>query len=166
MVTARKPANILRQPEGGWLGLSGSAQHAATSGEVKLRNVPRVTVVFPNIVKLRQGEREQVNQHLKPEWNYLRNAADGIYLNKTTLGSGKLVHWVCRKCPKGQLHQYQMRPFHCVPTTASGCPYCAGKQVCECNSLQAHYPVISSEWDFAMNDSTPADVTFGSNKVV
>ena len=69
MVTARKPANILRQPEGGWLGLSGSGQHAATSGEVKLRNVPRVTVVFPNIVKLRQGEREQVKQHLKQRNN-------------------------------------------------------------------------------------------------
>jgi len=100
------------------------------------------------------------------EWDFERNAADGIHPNNTTLGSNELVHWVCKKCLKGHLHRYQMRPFNRTGRDCAGCPHCAGQQACECNSLQAGYPVISSEWDYARNDMTPADVTTRSHLVV
>jgi len=103
---------------------------------------------------------------LQLEWDYEQNPKDGIYPHDTTLGSKKLVHWVCHNCPKGQLHLYRMMPKARTYRQGSGCPYCAGKQVCRCNSLQTHYPMVSSEWDFARNDMTPAQVTSRSHQVV
>jgi hypothetical protein len=114
---------------------------------------------------------EEAQHELLLEWDYERNAADGIHPSTTTLGSQKLVHWVCHNCPKGQLHLYQMVPNNRIRKRGSGrrgsgCPYCAGQQVCKCNSLQTHYPMLSSEWDFARNDMTPAQVTTRSSQVV
>ena len=109
---------------------------------------------------------EAAQHPLLLEWDTERNSKSGIYPQTTTLGSQKLVHWVCHKCPKGQLHLYQMMPNNRIRKRGKGCPYCAGKQACKCNSLEAHYPAISLEWDFEMNDMTPADVTSRSSKVV
>ncbi len=109
---------------------------------------------------------EAVQHPLLMEWDYERNTKDNIHPQNITLGSRKLVHWVCHKCPKGQLHRYQMSAAQRTRKPASGCPYCAGRQVCNCNSLAVHDPLVSSEWDFGMNDMTPADVTMRSNKVV
>ena len=109
----------------------------------------------------------EASQHqLLLEWDYERNAADGIHPQNTTLGSRKLVHWVCHRCLAGQLHLYQMTPNDRTNRQRAGCPYCAGKQVCKCNSLQSHYPMVSSEWDFAKNDLTPAQVTSRSSQLV
>ena len=43
----------------------------------------------------------------------------------------------------------------CTNRQEAGCLYCAGRRVCECNSLQTHYSMFSVEWDFARNDMTP-----------
>jgi len=115
--------------------------------------------------KTKQPTFEAAQHQLLREWDYERNAADGIHPNDTTLGSRKLVHWVCHSCPKGQLHLYQMTPNNRTRKRASGCTYCASKQVCNCNSLQTCYPMISSEWDFARNELTPAQVTSRSHQV-
>ena len=116
--------------------------------------------------KTKKPTFEAVQHPLLLEWDYERNAADGIHPNNTTLGSNKLVHWDCQKCPKGQMHKYQMRSSNRIGSQASGCPYCAGDQVCKCNSLETHYPMVSSQWDFARNDTTPAQVTSRSNQLV
>ncbi|DBA82296.1 TPA: hypothetical protein ACH3X2_000562 [Trebouxia sp. C0005] len=116
--------------------------------------------------RTKQPTFEEAKHQLLLEWDHERNAADSIHTHDTTLGSKKLVHWHCQKCPKGQMHKYQMRCSDRVRNQASGCPYCAGKQVCKCNSLQTHYPMISAEWDFAKNDMTPAQVTSRSNQLV
>jgi len=116
--------------------------------------------------KTQQPTFEAAQHQLLLEWDFERNAANGIHPTNTTLGSNKLVHWVCQKCPKRHLHQFQMRADVRTGTSFSGCPYCAGKRACDCNSLQAGYPVISSEWDYAKNDMTPADVTTRSHLVV
>ncbi len=114
----------------------------------------------------KQPTFEAAQHPLLLEWDFERNLKDGFHPQNTTLGSHKMVHWVCHMCPKGEVHQYQMRPDHRTRKRGSGCPYCAGKQACKCNSLQAQHPEISSEWDSEMNDKTPADVTSKSNKVV
>jgi len=116
--------------------------------------------------KTKQPTFEAAQHQLLREWDYEHNAAYGIHPNNTTLGSNKLVHWDCQKCPKGQLHRYQMRACDRTSKRFSGCPYCAGHQVCKCNSLKTHYPMVSSEWDFARNDLTPAQVTSRSNQLV
>jgi len=59
----------------------------------------------------KQPTFEAAQHPLLLEWDYECNLKDGIHPSSTTLGSNKLVHWVCQKCPKGQLHQYQMRPM-------------------------------------------------------
>ena len=109
----------------------------------------------------------QDEQHsLLLEWDHERNVEEGTYPHNTTLGSGKLIHWVCQKCPKGQLHRYQMRAYSRTTKQTQGCPYCAGKRVCDCNSLAACSPIIAAEWDFAKNWGSPADVTSQSHQVV
>ncbi|DBA83009.1 TPA: hypothetical protein ACH3X1_006785 [Trebouxia sp. C0004] len=114
----------------------------------------------------KQPTFEAARHQLLREWDYERNAADGYHLNNTTLGSAKLVHWVCQQCPKGQLQRYQMCRFNRAGKHAKGCPYCASQQVCKCNSLQTHDPMTASEWDFARNDLTPAQVTSRCGQVV
>ncbi|KAA6421223.1 MAG: hypothetical protein FRX49_08922 [Trebouxia sp. A1-2] len=108
----------------------------------------------------------EASQHpLLLDWDYERNTQDSIHPQNITLGSRKMVHWVCHKCPKGQLHQYQTMPKQRTRRQGSGCPYCAGKQVCKCNSLEAHAPTLSLEWDFFMNKLSLADVTSQSHQV-
>jgi len=130
------------------------------------RGCPRCNRIGSVGNKNSQPTFEAAQNSLLLEWDTERNLKDGIHPQNTTLGSEKLVHWVCHKCPKGEVHRYQMRPYHRTSKRASGCPYCASKRVCLCNSLEAHDPIVSSEWDFGMNDMTPADVTFGSKKAV
>ena len=127
---------------------------------------PRCSKINSVSNKFTQPTFEASQHPLLLEWDCERNLKDGIHPQNTTLGSRKLVHWVCHKCPKGQLHLYQMRPNNRTRRRGASCPYCAGKQVCNCNSLAAHDPVVSSEWDFAMNDKTPDDVTSRSCQVV
>jgi len=116
--------------------------------------------------KKTQPTFEAAQHQLLREWDYEYNLKDGFYPHNTTLDSKKLVHWVCHNCPRGKLHLYQMTPNHRSNRQGAGCPYCAGRRVCECNSLQTHYPMLSSEWDFARNDLTPAQVTSRSHQVV
>ena len=109
----------------------------------------------------------QAAEHtLLREWDYERNAEDGIYPHNTTLQSNKLFHWVCHNCPKGQLHRFQMRADLRTARRPRGCPYCASTKVCVCNSLVACEPTIAAEWDFAKNDKSPADVTSRSLQAV
>ena len=114
----------------------------------------------------RQATLQAAQHPLLLEWDFQRNPLNGIHPHNTTLGSGKLVHWMCKKCPKGQLHRYQMRVADRTRRDGSGCPYCAGNTVCQCNSLQTHYPTVASEWDFARNALTPAQVTAWSHQLV
>ena len=118
-------------------------------------------------MKMTKQPTFQEEQHtLLLEWDLERNALDGIYPHTTTLRSHKLVHWVCNKCPKGRLHRYQMCAYSRTGPHAQGCPFCAGKKVCDCNSLAACSPTIAAEWDFARNDGLPADFTSGSGQAV
>ncbi|KAA6421754.1 MAG: hypothetical protein FRX49_08365 [Trebouxia sp. A1-2] len=126
---------------------------------------PDISELRPNLQQEWHPDNNAVLGNIK-EWDYERNAADGSHPHSTTLGSNKHVHWVCQKCPKGQLHRYQMPRNSRTSGHRAGCPYCAGKQACKCNSLETHYPMISREWDSAKNDLTPAQVTSRSGQVV
>ena len=114
----------------------------------------------------RQPTFQKAQHLLLLEWDNERNALDGMFPHSTTLQSNKHVHWVCHKCPKGRLHRYRMRACDRTGKQAQGCPLCAGKQVCDCNSLAACSPTIAAEWDFARNEGTPADVTLKSDQAV
>ena len=114
----------------------------------------------------KQPTFEEEQHTLLHEWDHERNAEDDMYPHNTTLQSRKLVHWVCRKCPKRQLHRYQMRADLRTGRRSHGCPFCASTKICDCNSLAACEPIIAAEWDFARNEGSPADVTSRSHQAV
>ena len=100
------------------------------------------------------------------DWDHERNAADGIFPCNTSLCSNKLVHWTCKHCPKGQLHRYQAMARYRSGEQQSGCPYCAGKLPCVCNSLESLHPLIAAEMDCNKNGFTAAEVLAYSHKKV
>ena len=106
-------------------------------------------------------------QHtLLAQWHHQQNAVEGLFPDKIRLQSNKKVHWLCNKCPLGQQHAWAASPNSRLGKKKPGCPFCAGRAACTCNSLQSLYPSIAAEWDFDSNDKTPDDFTASSNCVV
>ncbi|KAL3144785.1 hypothetical protein ABBQ38_001898 [Trebouxia sp. C0009 RCD-2024] len=99
------------------------------------------------------------------EWDHERNEADGFYPHKVTLGSQKLVHWICSCCPRGQPHRWTAFPRTRVGY-GEGCAVCAGRQACLCNSLESLVPSVAAELDVDKNGFSPCEVTAGSSKEV
>lgn len=97
---------------------------------------------------------------LSKEWDYNKNknvTPDGV-----TASSNKSVWWNCNDTG----HPSYQAIIN-SRTNGSGCPYCAGKAVCDTNSLFKINPKLASEWDYDRNnDLTPRDVTIHSNKKV
>ena len=96
------------------------------------------------------------------EWDYELNGT--IKPENFTSGSGKKVWWKCKKSKK---HTY-LAPIHDrTGNKIRGCPYCAGKRVCDDNSLAAKFPTLSREWHPTKNyGKSPHDYTSGSSKKV
>ncbi|KAL3150119.1 hypothetical protein ABBQ38_013457 [Trebouxia sp. C0009 RCD-2024] len=99
------------------------------------------------------------------QWDHERNDAEGFFPHKVTLGSGKQVHWICSCCPRGQPHRWTAGP-HVRISNGHGCPFCAGQQVCICNSLESLHPSIAAEFDEDTNGFSPGEVVYGSSKEV
>lgn len=96
-------------------------------------------------------------------WDQGRNAADNNFPDNTTLRSGKRIWWLCIECPAGQQHSWSAQPLQRSSHYKSGCPFCAGKLACKCNSLQTLYPDIAADWDHSKNDGQPSDYTASSH---
>ena len=96
------------------------------------------------------------------QWDHQRNAAHGNYPNNTSLQSPKLIFWLCSKCPARQQHSWSPSPNHYAQTFA-GCPFCAGRVVCQCNSLQTCYPDIAAEQDYSKSTGRPSDYVASSH---
>ena len=106
------------------------------------------------------------NHPLLAEWDHRRNTANGHSPGSTTLGSNKQIFWLCNKCPAGQPHSWSAPPYSRTDRYQRGCPVCAGKVACRCNSLQALHPSIAAEWDYSKNQCQPSDYTARSNQLV
>ena len=96
---------------------------------------------------------------LLSQWDHGLNAMEGNYPDNTTLGSGKLIWWICHQCHKGKVHSWQARPQFRTGRLQSSCSFCAGKRVCACNSLQTLHPDIAADFDTAANLTTADEVT-------
>ncbi|KAL3144777.1 hypothetical protein ABBQ38_001890 [Trebouxia sp. C0009 RCD-2024] len=99
------------------------------------------------------------------EWDHEHNEAEGFYPHNITLGSQKLVHWICSRCPRGQPHRWTARPANRI-SNGTGCAVCAGQQACVCNSLECLVPSIAAEFDVFKNAFAPSEVTARSDKIV
>jgi very-short-patch-repair endonuclease len=99
-----------------------------------------------------------VNPLLAKEWHPAKNG--NLTAEDVAAWSHKKVWW---KCAKG--HEWQATIDS--RSRGNGCPYCAGKAVCEDNCLQVVNPVLAKEWHPMKNgELTAKDVTPGSNKKV
>ena len=98
---------------------------------------------------------------------------DDEYLNKiwsdkndcnpfeVSSGSGKIIYLRCltnSEHPDYDLHAYNVKNTY-------KCPYCAGKRICNENSLANKYPEVIDIWS-DLNEKTPYDYTPGSNESV
>ncbi|KAL3144783.1 hypothetical protein ABBQ38_001896 [Trebouxia sp. C0009 RCD-2024] len=99
------------------------------------------------------------------EWDHEGNEAEGIFPHKVTLGSNKLVQWICSCCPRGQPHRWTATPANRI-SNGTGCAVCAGHQACVCNSLESLFPSIAAELDVGENSFAPSEVTAMSAKEV
>jgi len=96
---------------------------------------------------------------LAKEWHSTKNG--DLLPENVVINSGKKVWWLCDK-----EHEWQAT-VHNRNGKKTGCPYCAGKAVCEDNCLQTINPKLSEEWHPIMNKGlTPKDVTPKSGKKV
>lgn len=88
------------------------------------------------------------------EWDYNKNAR---YIDTVSYGSGYMAWWNCGKCKSSYKQTVGKRA-----TAGHNCPFCAGMQVNETNSLGSKYPLALIIWDFKRNKKTPFEVTVGS----
>lgn len=94
------------------------------------------------------------------EWDYEKNEELGLSPDKVSMGSNKIVWWIC---PQG--HSYDMRPA--TRSRGSGCPYCSGSRVLKgYNDLATKVPKALKYWDYDKNTISPEEVSPGSNEVV
>ena len=100
------------------------------------------------------------NHALLQQWDHDRNRESGNFPDNTTLQSKKLIWWQCQECPKGKVHSWQARASSRTSAqNPTGCPCCAGQQLCECNSLETVCPDIAADFDVEKNGGTAAEVT-------
>ncbi len=99
------------------------------------------------------------------EFDFERNRRAGLDPDKITAGSAKMVHWICTNCPQGQPHLFVASPNNRLGLN-NGCPYCARRKACICNSLQSLYPALATEYDTARNGVGPEQVLPSTRKVV
>ncbi len=71
--------------------------------------------------------------------------------------SHRKVHWACHDCPDGHPHQWEAQVTS--RTKNDGCPFCAGRKVCQHNSVASKAPEVAASWDSTANDGTPHDFT-------
>ena len=96
---------------------------------------------------------------LLQQWDHDRNRENRNFPENTSLQSHKVIWWRCHECPKGKLHSWQAPPYNRTSCKKSGCPCCAGKKLCDCNSLKTVCPDIAADFDVAKNGVTAAEVT-------
>ncbi len=101
---------------------------------------------------------EAINPKLAKQWHPKKNGRLTPLI--VTPNSDKKAWWIC-----GKGHEWQATISN--RNRGRGCPYCAGRAVCEDNCLQTVNPSLAAEWNSEKNGRlTPADVMPGSSKRV
>lgn len=92
---------------------------------------------------------------LKPQWDFERNNALGLFPDRLSYGSNKKVCW---QCPVGKCHSWKTAIKERTRVSKNtGCPYCAGKKVCQidyCNTVKGKRPDLAKpeSWDYIKNE--------------
>ena len=155
-----------------------NCQDCGLSWQTRIRRRALKGTGCPHCYNLRSGRKADGSRTSHPtlrgasgdhplmaEWDNEANEKAGLCPEKIKLCSNIQVNWICRKYPLGLLHLYKAMPNHRFQK-CSGCPFCDAQKVCQCNSLQTHFPELYHEWDFDKNQGTPGDYAARSYKSV
>lgn len=102
-----------------------------------------------------------MNPEIAACWDYDNNESipESIYYMDE-----RKYNFICRYG-----HHFSSDPCHLmrsIGTSTMGCPVCHGKKIIVGeNDLFSVYPEKASEWDYAINELNPKDLTAGSNKI-
>ncbi len=100
----------------------------------------------------------EANRKLAREWHPTKNAP--LTPRDVFPNSDRKVWWLCR-------HGHEWQAVLCNRNYGTGCPYCAGKRVCEDNCLKTINPTVARQWHPTKNAPLrPRDVTAGSPRKV
>jgi len=105
-----------------------------------------------------KDERPEIYAQLHPTLNGNLEALDRI-----TCGSGKPLWWLCKEDqnrPQGCQHEHAWQATvdnRCDKRRPSGCPFCTGNQVCQCNSISKLKPELLRYWDYSRNSTINPD---------
>ena len=101
---------------------------------------------------------------LAAQWHPTRN--EDLAPDRVTCSSNRRVWWLCTAGECGHDHAWQAKVVDRAQRS-SGCPICAGRKPCTCNSLAALHPeLIGREWDYEANTERPEGLLPGSYKSV
>ena len=77
---------------------------------------------------------------------------------EVTCASRLRAWWLCKEGQCGHHHVWDTQVQNRVKQ-GNGCPICAGKKPCQCNSLAVTHPdIIQQQWDFERNTVRPEDL--------
>ncbi len=131
----------------------------------------RIKTGCPKCAKTNRGREADGTRQKQPtfaiaehalleQWDHDRNSRNGNFPANTTLKSNKLICCHCHECPKGKVHRWQACPYNRTSEkNLKGCPCCAGRKVCQCNSLQTVCPDVAADFDIIKNGVSPTEVT-------
>lgn len=100
-------------------------------------------------------------EHLAEQWHPDNDRQP----DAVTLGSSYKAIWTCPNSTCQHPHVWTAQ-VNARARDMTSCPFCAGRRVCPCNSLQALAPDLAAQWDHAANAAigTPEHFSPGSAK--
>lgn len=97
---------------------------------------------------------------LQQQWLHSKNTAFGTKLIKP--GSNSKAWWQRDQCPEGIPYIWTTEIRR--RSAGTGCPFCASKRVCKCNSLATQTQAVAMSWDYIKNGTSPQQFCQFSNK--
>ena len=133
---------------------------------------PKLEVVSEPIIKLRKGTLlkdafPDIYREIHPTMN------PGIDFEKLTYGATVELYWLCSKKPcvhhvwkaRVSSRTWNVRRSKAKGHDSSGCPNCAGKETCHCDSFATRYPAVFALFDLERNpDVNPYNIACQSHE--
>lgn len=98
---------------------------------------------------------------LLDSWYWKKNNKLGIYPNKVSVGSDKIVYWKCSHHTTCSKHVWKEK---IGVRKRGGCPFCSHQRCCRCDSFMNSFPELRKEFDVEKNNKiNPYEISYGSD---
>ncbi len=99
---------------------------------------------------------------MRPEIAAQWHPRNKLRADEVSYGSGYMAWWLCAKGKCEHIHEWQVTVNNRT-NGDTGCPWCANRKICGCNSLAALFPELVKEWS-PKNSISPYEVAPSSHK--